>query len=135
MATHVSDDDYEVGYGKPPEHTKFKSGKSGNPRGRRRSIGPPDWEDPLKAVLRTKIPVTWNGERVKVPAFKALLMNTLKKALNGCTKSTKLLLDSTDGFKSIAADEKREITEAQRGFLEELRREVETWGEEKDHEA
>ena len=26
--------DYEVGYGKPPRHTRFKRGRSGNPRGR-----------------------------------------------------------------------------------------------------
>src|SRR5690348_17195475 len=28
--------DYEVGYGKPPLHTRFKQGRSGNPRGRSR---------------------------------------------------------------------------------------------------
>jgi hypothetical protein len=28
------DDDYEVGYGKPPKETKFAQGKSGNPKGR-----------------------------------------------------------------------------------------------------
>ena len=27
-------DDYEVGYGKPPKHTQFRKGRSGNPRGR-----------------------------------------------------------------------------------------------------
>ena len=26
--------DYEVGYRKPPKHTRFKPGRSGNPRGR-----------------------------------------------------------------------------------------------------
>jgi hypothetical protein len=26
--------DYEVGYGRPPRHTRFKPGRSGNPRGR-----------------------------------------------------------------------------------------------------
>ena len=26
--------DYEVVYGKPPRHTRFKKGQSGNPRGR-----------------------------------------------------------------------------------------------------
>lgn len=26
--------DYEVGYGKPPRHTRFQPGRSGNPRGR-----------------------------------------------------------------------------------------------------
>jgi hypothetical protein len=25
---------YEVGYGKPPQHSRFKPGHSGNPRGR-----------------------------------------------------------------------------------------------------
>ena len=28
--------DYAVGYGKPPKHTRFKKGRSGNPRGRPR---------------------------------------------------------------------------------------------------
>ena len=27
--------DYEVGYGKPPQHTRFRKGQSGNTRGRR----------------------------------------------------------------------------------------------------
>ena len=26
--------DYEVGYGKPPRHTRFELGRSGNPQGR-----------------------------------------------------------------------------------------------------
>ena len=26
--------DYEVGYGKPPRHSRFVKGRSGNPRGR-----------------------------------------------------------------------------------------------------
>jgi hypothetical protein len=26
--------DYQVGYGKPPRHTQFAKGQSGNPRGR-----------------------------------------------------------------------------------------------------
>jgi hypothetical protein len=26
--------DYEVGYSKPPQHTRFVKGQSGNPRGR-----------------------------------------------------------------------------------------------------
>ena len=28
------DGDYEVGYGKPPRHTRFVKGRSGNPRGK-----------------------------------------------------------------------------------------------------
>ena len=29
-------EDYEVGYGKPPQHTRFKKGRSGHPEGRPR---------------------------------------------------------------------------------------------------
>ncbi len=31
-----SDDDYEIGYKRPPKHSRFKPGQSGNPRGRPR---------------------------------------------------------------------------------------------------
>lgn len=30
----ISDADYEVGYGRPPQHSRFKPGESGNPKGR-----------------------------------------------------------------------------------------------------
>ena len=30
---------YEVGYGKPPPHTRLQKGRSGNPKGQRRSEG------------------------------------------------------------------------------------------------
>ncbi len=33
-AANGSGSDYEVGYGKPPRHTRFQPGRSGNPRGR-----------------------------------------------------------------------------------------------------
>ena len=29
---------YEVGYGRPPQHTQFRPGQSGNPAGRRKGV-------------------------------------------------------------------------------------------------
>src|SRR6202022_3261656 len=31
-------DEYDVGYGKPPKHTRFRAGQSGNPAGRRKGV-------------------------------------------------------------------------------------------------
>lgn len=36
MPDDYDDDEGRVGYGRPPKHTQFKKGQSGNPNGRRR---------------------------------------------------------------------------------------------------
>ena len=55
------DADYQVGYGKPPIETRFKSGQSGNPRGRpkgaknKTSRIPAKNEERLKKVLLAQL--------------------------------------------------------------------------------
>jgi hypothetical protein len=46
--------DYTVGYGRPPEHTRFKPGQGGDPAGRRRSARQPV---DVAAVLNSPIEV------------------------------------------------------------------------------
>jgi Family of unknown function (DUF5681) len=57
------DDDYKVGHSKPPKHTQFKKGQSGNPSGRgkrdRKVVDP----NPLRAVLLENVVVTINGKK------------------------------------------------------------------------
>ena len=50
--------DYEVGRGKPPVHTRFKKGQSGNPRGPR----PKNLSALLLDALNEKVVVTIDGE-------------------------------------------------------------------------
>ena len=52
--------DFEVGYGKPPRHTRFKTGRSGNPRGRRK--GQRNLAAVLREVLRQTVKVK-RGEK------------------------------------------------------------------------
>jgi hypothetical protein len=40
--------DYEIGYGKPPKHTRFKKGVCPNPRGRRKGK-----ELPVKEIMNS----------------------------------------------------------------------------------
>ena len=77
---------YEVGYGKPPEGSKFKRGKpSPNPAGRprgSRSIGAV-----VERTLGRDVDMVVNGRRKRVPATEAILLNFLKRALGNDHKA------------------------------------------------
>ena len=45
-------DDYEVGYGNPPKHTRFPKGQSGNPKGRPK--GRRNFKTDVKATLEAR---------------------------------------------------------------------------------
>ena len=53
------DSDYEVGYGKPPGHTRFAKGQSGNPRGR--PPGAKSFTTLLDEALNERVLVEENG--------------------------------------------------------------------------
>ena len=46
--------DHDAGYGKPPRHSRFKKGQSGNPKGRPR--GGRNFSTDVKATLEEPIP-------------------------------------------------------------------------------
>ena len=55
--------DYDIGYGKPPEDTRFKKGQSGNPRGRPKKQ-PKDVAAHMTDLLDEKRTVQMNGKAV-----------------------------------------------------------------------
>jgi hypothetical protein len=81
-------DPYEVGFGKPPKRTQFKKDRSGNPKGRPRKK--PDLYSELTKVLREKIPV--EGQQEKVTVQQALLLRLRDQALRGELWAQKLAL-------------------------------------------
>ena len=82
-------DAYEVGFGKPPERTRFKKGRSGNPKGRPRKK--PDLYSELTKVLRENVTVTIDGQPEKVTVQQALLLRLRDQALRGELWAQKLL--------------------------------------------
>ncbi len=61
---HIADDehDYKVGPGRPPLHTRFRSGQSGNPGGRSKK----NLSALLADALNEPVLVTIDGERRKI---------------------------------------------------------------------
>lgn len=87
----LSEQPNDVGHGRPPIHSRFKPGRSGNPRGRPR--GKKASEDFAAEVLSRKIWVTAEGRRKRMPFEQAMMLKFSEKALKGDLKAAQMLLD------------------------------------------
>lgn len=82
--------DYKVGYGKPPKHTRFKPGVSGNPRGRQK--GTKNLKTDLMEELGEKILVREGGQAQKVSKQRAVVKTLVARTLKGDARAANLLL-------------------------------------------
>jgi hypothetical protein len=83
--------DYEVGYGKPPRHTRFAKGQSGNPRGR--PCGAKNFTTLLQEALDEPVTVTENGGRRKVSKRQAIVTQLVNRSATADFRAIKILLD------------------------------------------
>ena len=81
--------DYEVGYKKPPKHTQFQKGKSGNPGGRRKPAA--DVVTALERTLSELITIREDGQTRQVTRLEAALRQMVAKATAGDTAAFRLL--------------------------------------------
>jgi hypothetical protein len=70
-----------VGYGNPPQRTRFKSGQSGNLRGRPR--GALNLATVLARTLREKVMINENGKRKTVTKLEVAIAQLVTKATSG----------------------------------------------------
>jgi hypothetical protein len=82
--------DYEVGYGKPPLHTRFQKGRSGNPRGRPR--GRKNLATLLSDALNGSVVVAENGRRKKITKREAIVIQLVNKSASADLKATQIVL-------------------------------------------
>jgi Family of unknown function (DUF5681) len=83
---------YEVGYRKPPRHTQFQKGQSGNPGGRpRRSLAGRLEELALYEAYRTTV-VTEDGHAMPMPVIQAVLRRQLESAAGGNVRAQRDIL-------------------------------------------
>jgi hypothetical protein len=79
-----------IGYGKPPRHTRFKKGQSGNPTGRPK--GTPNFATALERALGEQVVVNEGGQRRTVSKLEATVTQLVNKATMGDPRATKQLL-------------------------------------------
>lgn len=84
-------DDYDVGYGKPPQQHKFTKGKSGNPKGRPRRDVSEGYLRHLEAELQKTVAVAENGKMKKMTKEKILARQLVDNSLRGDLKALGIL--------------------------------------------
>ncbi|MEQ8708819.1 MAG: DUF5681 domain-containing protein [Rhodospirillales bacterium] len=106
---------YDVGYGRPPEETRFKPGRSGNPRGRprgSRNKKPALNEERLKEIILEeayrRITVRDGHRNVSVPMAQAIVRSMAVNAVKGQHRAQRLfaeMLSSTERQNKALVDE------------------------------
>ena len=77
----MSGSEDRVGPGRPPKHSQFRKGQSGNPNGRPK--GTLNVATVLEKILREKVVVNENGQRRTITKLEAALKQLVNKALMG----------------------------------------------------
>lgn len=82
--------DSQVGYGKPPRHTRFKPGVSGNPRGRPKEAK--NLSTLAHEALNEWVVVADNGRRRKISKRQAIITQLVNRSAQADLKATQILL-------------------------------------------
>ena len=117
--------DYVVGYGKPPVHSRFQKGRSGNPKGRPR--GRRNMSTLLSATLNGWVTVVENGRRKKITKREVIVTQLVNKSASADLKATQIVLamlrdveSLTDGSAEPAAF--TEADDARQRLIDEIDR-------------
>ena len=108
-------DNYEVGYRRPPKHTRFKKGQSGNPKGRPKKSK--NLETLVQQELDTGITVKEGGREKRVTKREAIAMRVVNGALAGHPRQLELLFKLAtkagvvDPFE-VTSDDEAELSKA-----------------------
>ena len=87
----MADNDYEIGYGRPPKHSRWSKGESGNPRGRNK--GSRGLKTDLDAELRETLTIQMNGKKVKGTTQRLMLRTLAARAASGDVRASRVLID------------------------------------------
>ena len=83
--------DYKIGFGKPPTHSRFVKGRSGNPQGRPR--GSKNLATLFSEALNERVTVVENGRRRKITKREAVIAQLVNKSAGADLRAIKILFD------------------------------------------
>lgn len=106
---------FSIGYGKPPRHTQFQPGQSGNPQGRRRKKAT-TLVEMIEKELNTMITAHEGEKRRRMTKREAIAKQQTNMAVKGDLKAMALLLKALKPRESEQAEELSPILQAMRAI-------------------
>src|SRR5436190_17735121 len=91
--------DYEVGYGRPPQHSRWKPGQSGNERGRKG--GSKGLNTILDQTFLEKIAIRKDGVLMRVTKLEAMCLKMMEMALKGNVKASMALFGLAQQYRKF----------------------------------
>ena len=86
----MTNDSYEIGYRKPPKHTRFQKGRSGKSKGKAKSAEESPCPNPK--IFGEKVVVKDHGKTRSMKKLEAALVQLVNKALSGDIKAFPVLI-------------------------------------------
>jgi uncharacterized protein DUF5681 len=121
--------DKPIGYGNPPDHTKFSPGKSGNPNGRPKQSKPDiDVQYLFLEELLREVPLLVEGKQAKMPAIQIIARRLVNDAMKGSVKALAVFERMTGGFSLVRALELHKNS-ADLAYIEAVREAAKKWNE------
>jgi len=112
---------YEVGYARPPKHSQFKPGQSGNPAGRPK--GSVNLATVLEQMLREKVVINEGGIRKTITKREAAMKQLANQAAAGDLAAIKFLWLMIGYGEQASTDSQREtagLAESDRKVMQTL---------------
>ena len=108
-----------VGYGKPPSHSRFQKGQSGNPAGRPK--GSPNIATQLARVLKERVVVSSNGRRKTISKSEAIATQLTNKAAAGDLGAIRLVTQLAASIEAEPSESGKEgLSEVDRKIIAEM---------------
>ena len=124
MTKDRNDGTDDVGFGKPPKHSQFQRGQSGNPKGRPK--GSLNLATVLERTLRERVVLKENGRRKVVTKLESVILKLVNDAASGNSHSTRLLcqLLASGEERSVEVEPTTPFSETDQNVLDNIRKRI-----------
>ena len=84
-------DDSAVGYKRPPAHSRFQKGQSGNPRGRPKKVA--DFMEDTAEIFGGTVTGQAKGKSITLPMVQAMFRTLCRQALKGDNRALRRVIE------------------------------------------